>query len=385
MAMSRSRQRRWAVTWRGSQRVVCGGRARRLVAPVAVAVLAVCGLGGSAAGAVDVTPPVITPVITGTLGTNGWYVSNLTVAWSVTPVSEIAETTGCDTRTFLQETRGTDVKCSAKTHSGESAAYIYTVRIDKTSPAMSALLDRQPDFNGWYTRQVTARFSGSDALSGVASCSPPLGYAGPDSASAHLAGTCRDRAGNQTPASVAFKYDATPPEVTQAVPGRRPDRYGWYKGPVAFSFVGADATSGLASCSSVTYSGPNSERAAVAGSCWDNAGNASAPRSFGIRYSRPLLTPSAGENVVRPVVLDWVNVDRARFYNVQVWKGREKVLSTWPTASTYTFKRTWRFRGERYTLERGARYRWFVWPRIGRSYGTLLGRGVFDVARRSRR
>jgi hypothetical protein len=360
---------------------------RRVVVPLAVAAAAVCGLGGSAAAAGDVnqTPPVITPVITGTLGTSGWYVSNLTVAWSVTPVSEIAETTGCDTRTFSQETRGTDVKCSAKTHSGESAAYIYTVKIDKTSPAMSALLDRQPDFNGWYTRQVTARFSGSDALSGVASCSPPLGYAGPDSASAQLAGMCRDRAGNETPASVAFKYDATPPEVTQAIPARRPDRYGWYKQPVAFTFAGADATSGLASCSSVTYSGPNSERATVAGTCRDNAGNTSAPRGFALRYSRPLLTPAAGQKVARPVVLDWVNVAGARYYNVQVWEGRQKILSAWPSASTYTFKRSWRFRGERYALERGARYRWFVWPRIGRSYGKLLGRGTFDVVRRSPR
>src|SRR3712207_6433265 len=107
------------------------------------------------------------------------------------------------------------------------------------------------------------------------------------------------------------------------------------------------------------------------------------PRSTLFPYTT-LFRSSAGENVALPVVLDWVNVDRARFYNVQVWKGREKILSTWPRASTYTFKRTWRFGGERHTLERGARYRWFVWPRIGRSYGPLIGRGVFDV-RRSRR
>jgi hypothetical protein len=344
-----------------------------------------CGafLGGSAPGAVDPTPPVITAAVTGTLGTNGWHRSNVTVAWSVyDPESGITNETGCDTRTFTQETAGVGRTCSATNGAGISLSTTVTLKIDKTPPGAAAALERPPDSNGWYTRQVAARFSGSDSLSGVASCSPPVAHAGPDSASAQLAGMCRDRAGNETPASVAFKYDATPPEVTQAIPARRPDRYGWYKQPVAFTFAGSDATSGLASCSSVTYSGPNSERATVAGTCRDNAGNASAPRGFALRYSRPLLTPAAGQNVARPVVLDWVNVAGARYYNVQVWKGRQKILSAWPSTSAYTFKRSWRFRGERHALERGARYRWFVWPRIGRSYGKLLGRGVFDVVRR---
>ena len=29
----------------------------------------------------DPTPPAVTPVITGTLGAEGWYTSNLTVNW----------------------------------------------------------------------------------------------------------------------------------------------------------------------------------------------------------------------------------------------------------------------------------------------------------------
>ena len=45
----------------------------------------------------DPTPPVVTPVITGTLGLNGWYTSNVTVNWSVTnPESIILSTTGCN-------------------------------------------------------------------------------------------------------------------------------------------------------------------------------------------------------------------------------------------------------------------------------------------------
>jgi len=44
----------------------------------------------------DTTPPVISPQITGSLGTNGWYRSAVTVAWSVSdPESGITSSTGC--------------------------------------------------------------------------------------------------------------------------------------------------------------------------------------------------------------------------------------------------------------------------------------------------
>ena len=53
----------------------------------------------------DLTPPVISKVITGTVGANGWYTSDVTVTWSVTdeestPVID----SGCGTQTFTSET-----------------------------------------------------------------------------------------------------------------------------------------------------------------------------------------------------------------------------------------------------------------------------------------
>lgn len=55
----------------------------------------------------DPTPPVVTPVITGTLGSAGWYTSNVTVNWSIVdPESIILSTSGCDTRTLSADTGG---------------------------------------------------------------------------------------------------------------------------------------------------------------------------------------------------------------------------------------------------------------------------------------
>jgi hypothetical protein len=56
----------------------------------------------------DPTPPVVIPVISGTLGNAGWYTSNVTVNWSVTdPESIILSTTGCNAITLTTDTVGT--------------------------------------------------------------------------------------------------------------------------------------------------------------------------------------------------------------------------------------------------------------------------------------
>ncbi len=45
----------------------------------------------------DITPPTITPTVAGTLGTNGWYISNTSVAWAVSDAeSAVSARSGCD-------------------------------------------------------------------------------------------------------------------------------------------------------------------------------------------------------------------------------------------------------------------------------------------------
>ncbi|MGH2920883.1 MAG: hypothetical protein ACRDKU_02295, partial [Gaiellaceae bacterium] len=69
----------------------------------------------------DPTPPVVTPVISGTLGAEGWYTSNVTVNWSVVdPESIILSTTGCDARTLIADTASTRLTCTAESDGGET-------------------------------------------------------------------------------------------------------------------------------------------------------------------------------------------------------------------------------------------------------------------------
>ena len=92
-----------------------------------------------------------------------------------------------------------------------------------------------------------------------------------------------DGAGNAKN-TVVLKVDMTRPVVTAATPSRPPDHNGWYRSPVGVSFSGTDALSGLAGCSSTTYSSAAPGPVNLVGRCQDRAGNVSAPLSFGLRY-----------------------------------------------------------------------------------------------------
>jgi hypothetical protein len=66
-------------------------------------------------------------------------------------------------------------------------------------------------------------------------------------------------------------------------PERGADANGWYNHALGVTFNGADATSGLSSCTSASYAGPDNGAASVSGSCSDVAGNVSIG-SFPFRY-----------------------------------------------------------------------------------------------------
>ena len=54
------------------------------------------------------------------------------------------------------------------------------------------------------------------------------------------------------------------------------------------------------------------------------------------RAASALLAPAAGARVSSPPLLAWRPVARAVYYNVQLYRGAVKVLSTWPTSSAFS-------------------------------------------------
>jgi hypothetical protein len=400
-----------------------------------------------------------------------WFTTNVTVTWSYDPAGVTA--TDCDVVTVSSDTPGASVTCRVW-YGSDYVEAGKVIKRDATPPVVTgAAAERAPDSGEWFNHPVAIGFTGTDATSGIAACAGAT-YAGPDTATAAVAGTCRDVAGNSSTGSFALRYDSTPPAVA-AVAARAPDANGWYRAPVAVRFDGADALSGVASCDGpVTYRGPETTRAAVSGSCRDAAGNAgsaaaltlrydskppvaagrlrvetgngfarvrwarspsarlyelvrlpglgSASRSVvyrgraisfldrtvsnGVRYRylvrslddagnaaartiaavprAPVFAPAAGTVLRAPPRAAWEDVDGARFYNVQLYRGSTKLLSTWVVEPRLRLTRAWTYDGRHRTLSSG-RYRLFVWPAFGTRkqprYGKLLGETTFRIRR----
>jgi hypothetical protein len=323
-----------------------------------------------------------------------WHRSAVTIDWTVE--APWVAGTGCVDETLTQDTVGAARGCNADTpEGGDDVSRVITVKVDMTPPVVTgATASRPTDANGWYRSPLQVAFSGTDATSGLDGCTSAT-YSGPDSGSATVAGTCRDKAGNVSEASAfGLRYDATPPNITRVTtaPGDEEVRIGWDVADASavelWRSPGLDGASQSVvnrntDGSIVDRHVRNGRRYDYRLLAVDEAGNL-AMRTFSATPGRRLLSPADGATVDGPPALRWTKVNGARYYNVQVLRNGRKLLTAWPGTSHYELKRRWRFNGHRFRLKPGRRYTWLVWPGRGKrsrnDYGPLIGRGTFTVA-----
>lgn len=87
--------------------------------------------------AADDTPPIVTPNVSGTLGDNGWYVSDVAVSWTIVDEeSTVFTTTGCEGQLLTQDDTGRTYTCSA-TSDGGTTVVSHTVARDTSGPVVS--------------------------------------------------------------------------------------------------------------------------------------------------------------------------------------------------------------------------------------------------------
>jgi hypothetical protein len=357
----------------------------------ALLAVVMCALVAPSARAVDVSWSPF-----GTLGANGWYVSDVWINWTLSNIAPPLQQ-GCNPTHFVTDTTGRTATCSATDASGTTSKTTTAIKIDQTAPVVRAGAERPTDAGSFYNHPLTVTWSGTDATSGIASCTS-VPYAGPDGTGISLAGTCRDRAGNVSgPVAFAFSYDATPPTVANVTvsAGRKTARVVWEaSGATAVALIRASARAPTRQ--RVVYQGTGSsflDKKLTTGRHYtyivravDQAGNL-ASRSInvtpGSAASRErLLAPRANARVRRPPLLRWRKVKRASYYNLQLFRNGRKVLSVWPTKPHYQVRRSWRYNGRRHRLV-DATYRWYLWAGYGkrsaRHYGRLLGQRRFTV------
>jgi hypothetical protein len=281
-----------------------------------------------------------------------------------------------------------------------------TVEVDGTIPTLTIV---QKPLDPSSSSSATFAFMVSEPAATVCKidsgeflpCNSPVGYANLGDGLHTFAVRATDAAGNSGAASsYAWTIDATAPETTL---GSAP-RSGTTAVAATFTFSASEAASfecklddaSFAPCTSprsyaaLSRSGHSFEVRAI-----DTAGNvepapaahrwtiAAAPRR--VTRTTALLAPQAGARVTSPPLLAWRRAARASYYNVQLFRGSVKVLSSWPTRTRLQLRSRWTYLRRTRKLAAGV-YRWYVWPGYGRPaanrYGRLLGQSTFTVVRR---
>jgi hypothetical protein len=269
----------------------------------------------------DLTPPVITPVVSGTLGDNGWYTSDVHVSWTVsdpesTPTSralevdgQVTDGFGCGPTPITADTDGMTITCHAMSAAHPTSASV-TIKRDATPPTIGhVVVPAPPDgANGWFVTGPTVTFSCADATSpgsGLAGCLAD-GQPGPsktlgESASAQsVGGTATDQAGNQTQdAATNLEVDLSDPSIGHTIAPLTPDgTNGWYTTAPTVTFNCTDPISGVGSCladggpGAAKTLGENASPQSVAGAVTDVAGRTAADSVSGLKVdlSAPTVT-----------------------------------------------------------------------------------------------
>ena len=158
-------------------------------------------------GGGDTTPPVITPIVTGSLGGDGWYVSNVTVSWTIEdPESPIVFTGyGCAPVTIAVDTIYAPITCEAGSQGGPTSN-TFVVRRDTTPPAINISVPLKTVYAAGSIVTPSFHCADSSGYSHVATCRITQGSTPLDTTPGWHVFTVStsDRAGNAATRSVDY-------------------------------------------------------------------------------------------------------------------------------------------------------------------------------------
>ena len=231
-------------------------------------------------------------------GSNGWYTSDVTVAWTASDALSGLDGTAPANSTISGEGEGLTATETVKDKAGNSTtASSSAVKIDKTQPTTNATAPA-----GWNTADTTVTLAASDGGSGVATTRYQVD-SGAEQTGTSVAFTTDgehslkywsvDNAGNAEAAkTVTVKVDKTAPSISASQSPAAVN--GWNKSDVTVSFDCGDTGSGIASCTPDQVVSTDGKAQAVTGTATDTAGNtAGATHIVNLDKTAPTISAAA--------------------------------------------------------------------------------------------
>jgi hypothetical protein len=238
---------------------------------------------------------------TGTLGTNGWYTSNVQANFTAIdlisgPLSatQTVTSSGEGEAVTVQSPAFTDNAGNATAAGVLSRSY----KIDKTAPDVSydEVVAGTLGTNDWYVSDVEARFTATDATSGLPVSSRTMTSSGEGADVKVPSPAFVDNAGNTTPAGAStksFMIDKTAPKVSYSGATTLANKNGWYKTDVVATFTGTDDLSGPTSATQTrTTTGEGPAVSVDSPAFTDGAGNTTPEGAKSVTFQIDKTAPS---------------------------------------------------------------------------------------------
>jgi hypothetical protein len=208
---------------------------------------------------IDTTPPNLTLSLSGTVGENGWYVSNVIVDADATDTLSgiasvvVTDNGGAPRPVPVTLTSGTHaVVITATDVAGNSRSRSLNLTIDTTGPVITASITGTEGDNDWYVSEVDVIATVSDLgsgtdgtlevlVDGISTNDLPIHLTEGDHTVVLRA---TDDAGNATTRNSIIHVDTTPPSVSTLTTGT-PGNAGWYISNATTTITASDSTSDI--------------------------------------------------------------------------------------------------------------------------------------------
>jgi hypothetical protein len=226
----------------------------------------------------DTIAPSASPTVDGTLGKDGWYTSDVSVAWNWTDSGSGLDAASCAQSSTSSGDGEHVLSSTCQDLAGNAATDSVTVKVDQQAPEHAPpVLGGTLGKDGWYTSDVTVAWNWTDSGSGLdaASCAQSSTSSG-DGEDVQITSTCQDAAGNAATDSVTVKVDQHAPEHAPPVLGGTLGNDGWYTSDVTVAWNWTDSRSGIdaGNCAQSSTSSSDGDDVQITSTCQDAAGNA---------------------------------------------------------------------------------------------------------------
>lgn len=204
---------------------------------------AFAGIGGVTIPELPPVAPIVNATITGTLGSDGWYTSDVGITFAIAAEGNTTQV-GCDPVTLSTNTASSTYTCTAMDARGLTGTKSVTVKRDDTVPVVTGTPSGTLGSNNWYTSDVQIAWSTSAAGPSGITASCPVESLTSDTEGASYSCSATTGAGLSATGTITVKRDASAPELTGTANGAMGNN-GWYTSDVTVSWAASDPTSGV--------------------------------------------------------------------------------------------------------------------------------------------